>query len=70
MQALAAQTDTYVGMELTDPRVDYVSVARGMGLTAHRAATLDEVRYLLREGVAANGPTLIDVEMDRAWKPV
>jgi benzoylformate decarboxylase len=70
MQALAAQTDTYVGMDLTDPRIDYVSVARGMGLMSHKATTLDEVRHLLREGMSATGPTLIDVEMDRGWKPV
>jgi benzoylformate decarboxylase len=70
MQALAAQTDTYVGMDLTDPRIDFVAVARGMGLAAHKATTLDQVRHWLREGLAANGPTLIDVEMDRAWKPV
>jgi benzoylformate decarboxylase len=70
MQALAAQTDTYVGMDLTDPRIDYVSVARGMGLAAHKATTLDQVRDLLREGMVAQGPTLIDVEMDRGWKPV
>jgi benzoylformate decarboxylase len=47
-----------------------VQVARGLGLAAHRATTLDEVRALLREGIAANGPTLIDVAMDREWKPV
>jgi benzoylformate decarboxylase len=70
MQSLAAQTDTYVGMDLTDPRIDYVQVARGMGLAAHKATTLDEVRHLLREGIAANAPTLIDVEMERGWKPV
>jgi benzoylformate decarboxylase len=70
LQSLAAQTDTYVGMDLTDPRIDYVSVARGMGLASHKATTLDQVRHLLREGVAASGPTLIDVEMERGWKPV
>jgi benzoylformate decarboxylase len=70
MQSLAAQTDTYVGMDLTDPRIDYVAVASGLGLKAHKAHTLDQVRHLLREGIGAKGPTLIDVEMDRAWKPV
>jgi benzoylformate decarboxylase len=70
MQSLAAQTDTYVGMDLTNPRIDYLAVARGMGLTAHKATTLDQVRHLLREAIAANGPTLIDVEMEREWKPV
>jgi benzoylformate decarboxylase len=70
MQALAAQTDVYVGMDLTDPRIDYVSVARGMGLAAFKATTLEEVRGLLLEGIGRDGPTLIDVEMDRGWKPL
>ena len=70
MKALAAQADTYVGMELDDPRVDFVSVARGLGLTAHKATNLADLGDLLKQGLAASGPTLIDVEVDRAWKPV
>ena len=70
MKALAAQTDTYVGMDLDRPRVDFCMVARGLGLTAHKAATLDDVQDLLRQALAADGPTLIDVEVDRSWKPV
>jgi len=39
MKALAAQADTYVGMDLDRPRVDFLLVARGLGLTAHKAHT-------------------------------
>ncbi len=70
MKGLAQQTDTYVGMDLDRPRVDFVSVARGLGLTAHRAATLPEVVELLEAALAHDGPTLLDVEVDRSWKPV
>jgi benzoylformate decarboxylase len=70
MKALAAQTDRYVGMDLDNPRVDFVAVARGFGLTAHRATQLSEVRDLLAVALEADGPTLIDVEVDRTWKPV
>lgn len=70
MKALAAQADTYVGMELDNPRVDFVALARGFGLTAHKATTLSDVGDLLEQGLAADGPTLIDVEVDRSWKPV
>jgi benzoylformate decarboxylase len=70
MKALAAQADTYVGMELDNPRIDFVSVARGFGLTANRAATLSDVGDLLEQALAADGPSLIDVEVDRSWKPV
>ena len=70
MKGLAAQADRYVGMDLDRPRIDFVSVARGLGLTAHRAATLSDVRDLLEAALAHDGPTLLDVEVDRSWKPV
>jgi benzoylformate decarboxylase len=70
MKGLAAQADSYVGMDLDRPRVDFVSVARGLGLTAHRATTLSDVRDMLEAALAHDGPTLLDVEVDRAWKPV
>ncbi len=70
MKGLAAQTDTYVGMDLVEPAVDFVAVARGLGLTAHRATKIAEVKDLLATALKANGPTLIDVTVDRNWKPV
>jgi benzoylformate decarboxylase len=70
MQGFAHQTDRYVGMDLDDPAVDFVSVARGLGLTAHRARTVAEVKDLLAAGLTADGPTLIDVTVERGWKPV
>jgi len=70
MKALAAQADTYVGMDLDRPRVDFLLVARGLGLTAHKAHTLGDFGDLLRQALAAEGPTLIDVEVDRSWKPL
>ncbi len=70
MKGLAAQADLYVGMELDRPRIDFISVARGLGLTAHRATTLSDVQDLLKAALKHDGPTLIDVEVDRSWKPV
>jgi benzoylformate decarboxylase len=70
MKGLAAQADNYVAMDLDNPRIDFVSVARGLGLTAHRATTLSDLSDLLEAALAADGPALIDVEVDRSWKPV
>jgi thiamine pyrophosphate-dependent acetolactate synthase large subunit-like protein len=50
--------------------VDFVSVAKGLGLTAYRATTLSDVQNLLEQALRHDGPTLIDVEVDRQWKPV
>jgi benzoylformate decarboxylase len=70
MKALAAQTDTYVGMDLDKPRIDFLKVARGLGLTAHRATALSDVQDMLKHALRHDGPTLLDVEVDRSWKPV
>ena len=70
MQAFAAQTDRYVGMDLDNPRVDFVSVARGFGIAAHSARTIADVRALLDEALRSSHATLIDVEVDRNWKPM
>lgn len=70
LQQFAAQTGRYVGMELEDPALDYVGIARGMGLEAHRAGTLAEFRDLLPAALAAAGPVLLDVKVDRGFRPV
>src|SRR5690242_10056715 len=70
MRGLAAQADNYVAMDLDKPRVDFVSVAQGLGLTAHRVATLSDLSDLMEQALAADGPSLIDIEVDRSWKPV
>ncbi len=56
MKGLAAQADNYVAMDLDKPRVDFVSVARGLGLTAHKAATLSDVGDLLQAGAGGGWP--------------
>lgn len=49
--------------EIGRPNLDWVSLARGMGVPALRAASLDIFAKTLRDGFAANGPTLIEVEV-------
>lgn len=70
MKGHAAQTDTYVGMELNDPAVDFVGLARSLGIAGERAKTLTEVVTALERGIASRQPTLIDVEVDRTFKAV
>jgi benzoylformate decarboxylase len=66
----AAQVDTYVGMELLDPAIDFVALARSLGIAAERAKTLHETTDLLRAGLAGGAAMLIDVELDRGFKPM
>ena len=47
-------------MELDRPTLDWVSLARGMGVSASRATTVDEFRNALQEGLDSTGPYLIE----------
>ena len=56
MRGLSHQADTYVGMELTDPAVDFVSLSRSFGVAAERAKTVHEATDLLRHGARERRP--------------
>jgi benzoylformate decarboxylase len=66
----AAQTDTYVGMDLVNPAIDFVGLARSLGIAAERARTVAETTDLIAKGFAGGTPMLIEIEIDRAFKPV
>jgi benzoylformate decarboxylase len=70
MRGLAEQADTFVGMELTDPAVDFIGLARSLGIEAERAKTVHEATDLIAKGLKGGSSLLIDVDMDRAYKPV
>jgi benzoylformate decarboxylase len=66
----AEQVDAYVGMELIDPAVDFVGLARSFGVAAERAKTVKEATDLIAQGLKGNTSLLIDVTLDRAFKPM
>jgi benzoylformate decarboxylase len=70
MRGHAAQSDRYVGMDLLDPAVDYVGLARSLGVKAERAASVAEAVDLVKGNLGGSGPLLVDVATDRSFKPV
>jgi benzoylformate decarboxylase len=64
----AAQLDTYVGMELNNPEIDYVGLARSLGVPAEHATSLHDVTDLIAKGLAGNSPMLINVAIAREFK--
>ena len=47
-------------LDLTRPSLDFVALARGMGVPGSRAVTADELAAALREALAEPGPHLIE----------
>ena len=70
MRGHAAQVDHYVGMELVDPTIDFVAMSRSLGVAAARAKTVHEATDLIAQALKDDSPMLIDVELDRAFKPM
>jgi benzoylformate decarboxylase len=70
MRGLAEQADSYVGMELVEPKIDFVGLARSLGIKAERAKTVHDATDLLKTALDGGGAMLIDVELDRAFKPM
>ena len=70
MRGLSEQADSYVGMELTDPAIDFVGWRARSALrpNARRPCTRRPIFCGMRS--QNGGPTLIDVELDREFKHV
>ena len=48
-------------LSLSNPDLDWVSLAKGMGVEARRVDTVDQLVLAFRAGVAVRGPFLIEV---------
>lgn len=54
-------SDRFVAMDMKDPPIDFVSVAKGMGLAARCITHPDDIHLALREAILSGVPNLIEV---------
>ena len=50
-------------LKIDRPTIDFVSLARGMGVQARAVTSADELNKALAEAIAEPGPRLIEVQM-------
>jgi benzoylformate decarboxylase len=55
----------YVGLDLAEPEVDFVSLSRSLGVEAMRVTDPDELASVLRDSLGSSRPRLIDVPIQR-----
>ena len=55
---------SYRHLDLTDPNIDYVSVARGFGVEGRRVAEPGEIGPVVREAFASGEPRLLELVVD------
>src|SRR3984885_10375822 len=70
LRGLAEQADKFVGMELNDPAIDFVGLARSLGIDGQRAATVKDATDLIGKALKDGTAMLIDVDMERGYKPL
>ena len=50
-------------LDLNSPDLDFVALAKGMGVPGGRVTTMEEFNHRLAEGIAAPGPFLVEVAL-------
>ena len=57
------KSDQFTGMDIREPELDFVALARSMGLAARRVAEPHDIAPALRESFASGKPNLLDVRV-------
>src|SRR6266498_524029 len=68
LKGFSAEDDRYVGMDIVNPGIDYVGLARSLGVPGELVEKTPDIAPALRRGLAAGGPYLLDVRIDGAFK--
>jgi benzoylformate decarboxylase len=54
-------TDRFLGMDFNKPELDFVALARGMGVDAKRIDTPTALPDALKQSISSGRPSLLDV---------
>jgi benzoylformate decarboxylase len=68
LKGFSAEDDVYVGMDLDRPVIDFIGLARSLGMPGERVDKAAEVGGALARGLGSGGPYLIDAHIDSAFK--
>ncbi|MFM9942213.1 MAG: thiamine pyrophosphate-binding protein [Hyphomicrobiaceae bacterium] len=58
------KNDHFIGMDFVDPPVDFVMLAKSLGMQAHRITDPDDIAPAIKKSVAEGKPTLLDVVVE------
>ncbi|MFO0900932.1 MAG: thiamine pyrophosphate-binding protein [Pirellulales bacterium] len=61
----AAKTGKYLGLDLTGPEIDFVGLAKSLGVEARRISEPEELADAVAKSLAGDRPMLFDVPIER-----
>ena len=68
LKGFSAEDDRYVAMDLVNPAIDYVGLAKSLGVPGELVEKTADVGPALKRGLASGGPYLIDARIDGSFK--
>jgi benzoylformate decarboxylase len=68
LKGFSAEDDVYVGMDLDRPLIDFVGLAKSLGVPGERIEKTADVGAAVTRGLKSGGPYLVDVRIDSTFK--
>jgi len=68
LKGFSAEDDRYVAMDLVNPTIDYVGLARSLGVPGELVEKTADVGPAMKRGLASGGPYLVDARIDGSFK--
>jgi benzoylformate decarboxylase len=67
LKGFSAEDDRYVAMDLDRPQIDFVGLARSLGVAGTKVEKASDVGPAVSRALASGGPHLVDVRIDGAF---
>jgi benzoylformate decarboxylase len=68
LKGFSAEDDRYVAMDLVNPAIDYVGLAKSLGVPGELVEKTADVGPAIKRGLASGGPYLVDARIDPSFK--
>jgi len=67
LKGFSAEDDRYVAMDLDKPLIDFVGLARSLGVPGTRVEKTSDIGAAIGKALASGGPHLVDVRIDPSF---
>ena len=57
----SAQTEKFIGMDITDPPIDFLALAKSMGIQSQKVTYASDIRLTVKNAIDSNAPNLIEI---------
>jgi len=57
----SAQTEKFIAMDMTDPPIDFLALAKSMGIKSQRVTCATDISSTVEKAISSNAPNLIEI---------